>query len=1187
MGETDAQLPQMPNSVANLLRRCFRENAEERPRTMLEVANQLKEIYQQVAEETYPLPEPNAAIDIGDTLNNRAVSLLDLGKQEEALQLWKEALQMQPYHPESTYNRAIVLWRSGRTRELIDHSPPFQADNLNIFIWLMMKMWYEYDRDWKSTYFLAAAHLECGDRKAALDTLARIQGTEAERQEVQALKKKALDFKKENLAPINLSPVMTTETILFFTQKLKQAQIAKAKEDYVTAAQLIRSVRSQPEYTRNTEAFKAWASLYLCLPRKAFISAWVRTSFGGHIGSVNSVSLSANNQWVLSGSEYGTLQLQEVLTGLPMRSFKGGLWEVLSVSLSADGQLALSGNRNKILKLWDVGTGNCLRTFEGHSHLVASVCLSADNQLALSGSFDKTVKLWEVATGNCLRTFEGHTEQVKSVSLSANNQLALSGSCDRTLKLWEIATGRCLRTFEGHSDLVTSVCLSVDNQLALSGSRDKTVKLWEVATGRCLHTFEGHTNGVKSVSLSADGQIAASGSHDQTLKLWEIATGRCLRTLAGNDAVNSVCFSADGQYIICGRSNGTLKLWFVDWELEDRERADWDEGARPHLQNFLTLHTPYAATLPQEGEPTEEQITLALTRCGTPTWAEKDFQNLLYTLGCAGYGWLRPEGVRQQLEAMAANWEPPPFLGENVVVDETPKTPEIRFSEQNLVDHSSQLELTPLNSFINKDRWELDYRILVEEIQPERFIPQTANQSSGSTQQQLMPVKVILTVAQGNLKGQTFEFDSRTTCIIGRATDCYVQLPDDADYRFVSRYHCLLDINPPDVRIRDFGSRNGTYVNNQKIGQRQAEQTPEDAAQIKFPEYDLKHGDEIKLADTVFRVSIEIDNATETLELLPVPISTERIELLQNQQHLVLQINSANPNLIAIEGYTTIKQLGKGGMGEVYLVRNDNTGEEVALKVMLPKVAVKPWAVEMFLREVENTKALNHPNIVQLKESGYCNGTFFLTLEYCNGGTLADLIRQRDGRLSVDEAIPIILQILDALDYAHKAEIPCVKKADGTIAKGYGLVHRDLKPDNIFLFNNDNSRTVKIGDYGLAKAFDLAGLSGQTMTGTSAGTPGFMARQQVINFKYVNPEVDVWAAAACLYNMLTGKFPRDFTEKDPFLVVLQTNAVPILQRNSSIPKPLAELIDLALVDNPQIHFKNARAFKQALLSVLN
>ena len=97
--------------------------------------------------------------------------------------------------------------------------------------------------------------------------------------------------------------------------------------------------------------------------------------------------------------------------------------------------------------------------------------------------------------------------------------------------------------------------------------------------------------------------------------------------------------------------------------------------------------------------------------------------------------------------------------------------------------------------------------------------------------------------------------------------------------------------------------------------------------------------------------------------------------------------------------------------------------------------------------------------------------------------------------------------------------------------------------------------------------------------------PAFMPRQQAIDFKYAQPDSDVWAIAACLYKMITGTPPRSFSGKDPYLVLLQTDAVPIQQHEVPIPRALAELIDLALVDNPALYFKNAIAFRQALASV--
>ena len=121
-----------------------------------------------------------------------------------------------------------------------------------------------------------------------------------------------------------------------------------------------------------------------------------------------------------------------------------------------------------------------------------------------------------------------------------------------------------------------------------------------------------------------------------------------------------------------------------------------------------------------------------------------------------------------------------------------------------------------------------------------------------------MPSRVILTVEEGKLSGQKFTFEERTFCIMGRAPDCSPQLPDDDDHLTISRHHCLLDINPPDIRVRDFGSLNGTYVNGEKIGQREAHQAGDDVAGLIFPEYDLKDGDKVMLGKTTFRVDISV-----------------------------------------------------------------------------------------------------------------------------------------------------------------------------------------------------------------------------------------------------------------------------------------------------------------------------------------
>ena len=120
------------------------------------------------------------------------------------------------------------------------------------------------------------------------------------------------------------------------------------------------------------------------------------------------------------------------------------------------------------------------------------------------------------------------------------------------------------------------------------------IHLWEVATGRCLCTFAGHAGAVTSVCLGLDGRYALSGGTDRTLKLWEASSGQCLRTFAGHlDAVTAVAMSADGRFALSGSADRTLKLWILDWELEDKQPADWDDGALPYLEAFLRVLAPY------------------------------------------------------------------------------------------------------------------------------------------------------------------------------------------------------------------------------------------------------------------------------------------------------------------------------------------------------------------------------------------------------------------------------------------------------------------------------------------------------------------------------------------------------------------------------------------------------------------
>jgi serine/threonine protein kinase len=411
-----------------------------------------------------------------------------------------------------------------------------------------------------------------------------------------------------------------------------------------------------------------------------------------------------------------------------------------------------------------------------------------------------------------------------------------------------------------------------------------------------------------------------------------------------------------------------------------------------------------------------------------------------------------------------------------------------------------------------------------------------------------------------------------------------LQIADAVDMT-ISRYHCLLDINPPDIRVRDLGSLNGTFVNGKKIGQRQREQTAKEAVKLNFPEYNLQNGDEIKLGDILFKIEVEAEPELEKKSDIIPPPAENNPNCLIIFKNLLELAQKNHTKLQTLSGYKLIKSLGKGGFGEVFLAQHIHTKKLVAIKIMIPAVTINTQGVKMFLQATENIKMLQHDNIVQLFDYGFAENAFFLIMEYFPGGNVWDLMQKSGWRLPLKTAVDITVQVLEGLIYAHSVAVPRMQLDHEKLNQAKGLVHQDLKPNNILISQINDELEVKIGDYGLSKAFDLAGLSGQTLTGTKTGTPAFMPRQQVLDFKHELPEIDIWATAACLYNLLTGYFPRDFTG-DPWLSVLQNKPVPIRQRNNSIPKKLADVIDLALQEKPQIHFQTAAEFKQALLDAI-
>lgn len=240
--------------------------------------------------------------------------------------------------------------------------------------------------------------------------------------------------------------------------------------------------------------------------------------------------------------------------------------------------------------------------------------------------------------------------------------------------------------------------------------------------------------------------------------------------------------------------------------------------------------------------------------------------------------------------------------------------------------------------------------------------------------------------------------------------------------------------------------------------------------------------------------------------------------------------------------------IGHGGMGVVYQARQVNLDRRVALKILSPSLSRDPAFAERFLREARALAKLSHPNIVTVFDFGQSEGFYFLTMEFVDGVNLRDTIAASS--LTSSEALSIVPQICDALQYAHDA----------------GVVHRDIKPENILIAKNGS---IKIADFGLAKILDPT-TEQFTLTGTRQvmGTRNYMAPEQIEHPDVVDHRADLYSLGVVFYELLTGELP------------LGRFSLPS-EKSATVSSQLDDVVMRTLEKDPGRRFQQASQIKTA------
>ena len=262
-----------------------------------------------------------------------------------------------------------------------------------------------------------------------------------------------------------------------------------------------------------------------------------------------------------------------------------------------------------------------------------------------------------------------------------------------------------------------------------------------------------------------------------------------------------------------------------------------------------------------------------------------------------------------------------------------------------------------------------------------------------------------------------------------------------------------------------------------------------------------------------------------------------------------------------------LRQLGSGGMGEVYLVQHPRLPRHDALKVLRPDVSSDPAFRDRFIREADLAAGLRHPHIVGIHDRGEDDGQLWISMDYIDGTDAAHLVDQRyPAGMPVEVVVPIIAAVASALDFAHKK----------------GLLHRDVKPANIMVADLDtDDPSIFLADFGIARPLDDTG--GLTTTNMTVGTVAYAAPEQLMG-EAIDGRADEYALAATTYHLLTGL--QLFPHSNPAVVIsrhLNTTPPTLSDRRPDCAN-LDDVLQIALAKDPHDRFRTCAAFARALIN---
>lgn len=477
--------PDTPPALAELAMRCMQKRPEARPSGFDAIAAELVGIHRKEFGRPPDRTDPGEIDARSAALNNRALSMLDLGHRQEAKRLLDDALSIDPRHLEANYNRARLDWEDGRIDDLAVVRAVEEAAAARAASGL-------------GPYLLGLVHAARGDAPAALEALGRAS--------------KAPDADDAMRAA--------------YERAAREGSDGGATEDAKSTQ--VRQLMTMPDhkgYVRAVAFSPDGSSLYSASLDR-LIRCWdmgsgeLRTAFGG-LEPTDFLVVAKDGEHVFTEGVGGDVSIWSVRERRNLARLEGHDIKATAAAEFPGSPLLLSGGGDGTLRLWDLKARSALKTLGTLDGPVFAVAVSPDGSRALSGTGDGILRVWHVPTSACVATLPAHTQAIIGACFLPHGSSALTASWDGSLRLWDLPRETNVRTWELGSPLA-ALAVSPDGRYAACGTLDKRVKLVELSSKRCVRTLTDPEGSVYTLAFSPDSRRLAAGGSDKTARVWDL-----------------------------------------------------------------------------------------------------------------------------------------------------------------------------------------------------------------------------------------------------------------------------------------------------------------------------------------------------------------------------------------------------------------------------------------------------------------------------------------------------------------------------------------------------------------------------------------------------------------------------------------------------------------------------------------